>query len=93
MASLIDLVWINCEDLFRGIDVEAMFRRQKRMLSGGNLTNYPSIMLISSSRITLGINLVDKIGSVDYSRLLIGDQSIPQEGRLFDWGFVEESGE
>ena len=93
MASLIDIVWVNCEDLFRGVDVEAMLRRQKNVLTDGNLTNYPSTILISSARITLGINLADKIGPVDYSRLLIGDQSIPQEGQLFDWGFVEEPGE
>lgn len=93
MASLIDLVWTNCEDLFKGIDVEAMFRLQRRTLSAGNVTNYPSTVLISSFRITLGVNLANKYGSVDHSRLLIGDQSIPQEGQLFDWGYSEEPGE
>lgn len=93
MASLIDIVWVNCEDLFRGVDVEAMLRRQKNVLTDGNLTNYPSTILISSARITLGINLAEKIGPLDYSRLFIGDQSVSQEGQLFDWGFVEEPGE
>ncbi len=84
MASVINLVWTNCEDLFANIDIESMFKRQRRIMSGGVLTAYPAVILINSAKITIGVSLAARFSMRNYSRLLTSDQSVPQDGPLFD---------
>ncbi|MGD9817349.1 MAG: hypothetical protein AB7V04_01480 [Desulfomonilaceae bacterium] len=93
MASIIDLIWTNCEDLFKGIDVESMFECQKKLLVGPGKVDYPFTVLINSEKITLGVNLERNIMSGEYSQLLIGDMAGPKDALLFDWGYVEDPSE
>jgi hypothetical protein len=90
MASVIDLVWTDCDDLFRNLEVDAMFRRQREILSGGHNQDYPSAILINSVRITLGVRFGDNTISGRYAEALIGDKSGPQIDPLFDWGYLED---
>lgn len=90
MASILDLSWSNCEDLFRDLDVDTIFYRQRRMLSGESNSEYPSTLLINSREITLGVNFGNHFVSGNYPGILVGDKSCPQDGPLFDWNLPEE---
>jgi len=57
MASIVDLCWTSSEDLFRDLDLDALYSRQLRTVGGDSCPKYPYLVLVYTGKITIGINL------------------------------------
>jgi hypothetical protein len=60
MASIVDLCWTSSEDLFRDLDLDALYSRQLRTVGGDSCPSYPYLVLVYTGKITIGINLGDR---------------------------------
>jgi len=67
MASIADLCWTTSEELFRDIDLDALYLRQADALDSLGGLNFPYVILAFTGKITIGIHP--------------GGESVPSRGR------------
>lgn len=92
MASIADQCWTSSEDLFRDVDLDALYERQLRAIGGEGCKRYPYLILIHTGKITLGINLGHHLGHADQLFAPVIDQEI-DETTPFVRHRIEESSE
>jgi hypothetical protein len=92
MASIADQCWTSSEDLFRDVDLDALYERQLRAIGGESCKRYPYLILIHTGKITLGINLGRDVGQSDWLFAPVIDQEI-DEATPFVQHRIEESSE
>lgn len=89
MASIVDLCWTNSEELFRGLDLDALYMRQTSVIGGDRRSGYPYLLLIHTGKITIGISLGSSEDSLDErARLLVDDRG---HDDLTLWSLIGES--
>jgi len=69
MASTAELCWTHSEELFRDVDLDALFERQHRALRSENCTEYPYLILVYTGKVTIGIELGNSIEPSDTDTL------------------------
>ncbi len=75
MASIVDLCWTHSEELFRDLDLDALYMRQASVIRGGRRSGYPYLLLLHTGKITIGISLGSMEDSADErARLLVDDR-------------------
>ena len=89
MASIVDLCWTNSEELFRDLDLDALYNRQTSVIGGDRRSGYPYLLLIHTGKITIGISLGSSEDSLDErARLLVDDRG---HDDLTLWSLIGES--
>jgi hypothetical protein len=69
MASIAELCWTHSEELFRDVDLDALFERQHRTLRSGDCTEYPYLILVYTGKVTIGLELGNSIDPLDIDPL------------------------
>ena len=89
MASIVDLCWTNSEELFRDLDLDALYMRQTSVIGGDRRSGYPYLLLIHTGKITIGISLGNSEDSLDErARLLVDDRG---HDDLTLWSLIGDS--
>ncbi|HMK37415.1 MAG TPA: hypothetical protein VK463_20240 [Desulfomonilaceae bacterium] len=57
MASIVDLCWMNSEELLEDTDLDNLYMRQIGVLGGDRSPTYPYLLLVHTGKITIGIHL------------------------------------
>jgi hypothetical protein len=90
MASIVDLCWTDSEELFRDLDLDALYMRQTAVIGGDRRSGYPYLLLIHTGKITIGICLGSTEDSLDErARLLVDDSGCHDDLTL--WSLIGES--
>jgi hypothetical protein len=94
MGSIGELCWTSAEDLFRELDLDSLYARQVAVLGSFSSRNYPSLILIYTGKITIGINLINACEDQDYSGRAGGMAGRNfRAGGLFSRNRIEEHSE
>ncbi len=69
MASIAELCWTHAEELFREVDLDALFERQHRALRTVNCAEYPYLILVYTGKVTIGLELGSSMDPSDTDSL------------------------
>jgi hypothetical protein len=91
MASIVDLCWTHSEELFRDLDLDALYLRQTSVIGRDRRSGYPYLLLLHTGKITIGISLGNTGDSVDEQARLLVDDLGCQHDEVTLWNLFGES--
>lgn len=91
MASIVDLCWTSSEELFRDLDLDALYVRQTAVIGGDRRSGYPYLLLLHTGKITIGISLGCTEDSLDERAHLLMDDQGCQPDEVTLWNLFGES--
>jgi hypothetical protein len=86
MGSVGDLCWTNSADLFRDVDLDSLYVRQLDVLGIKDFREYPFHLLVFTGKITIGINLSDRLEAANNYSLFERGRLVSQDDPLDTWG-------
>jgi hypothetical protein len=90
MASVVDLSWTNTAELFRDVDLDALYLRQLESMGGNPDSGYPYHILVFTGKITIGINLGNRLEAHGPASLFRKDGCLAQDDPLSPWSVLTD---
>jgi hypothetical protein len=86
MASIGDLCWTSSEELFSDIDLDDLYARQILAIGADRCPRYPYLLLVFTGKITIGINMGNKVEAHGHPGLYDGaDGALEHEDTHYSW--------
>ncbi len=85
MASVADLCWTTCADLFRDVDLDFLYVRQLEVMGVKDRGEYPFHLLVFTGKITIGINLAKRFEAAGCLSLFERGRLASQDDPLEPW--------